>query len=89
MKIPVIKILFVLVAICSLSACDNNDFPDPDEVLTDYLLAVYTGQNEAAYEYVSSDDKSVKSLKDYLAENKNRADPIAKSFVQEIEVRIV
>ena len=89
MKIPVIKILFVLVAIFSLSACDNNDFPDPDEVLTDYLLAVYTGQNEAAYEYVSSDDRSVKSLKDYLAENKNRADPMANAFVDEFEVRIV
>ena len=89
MKIPVIKILFVLVAICSLSACDNNDYPDPDEVLTDYLLAVYTGKNEEAYEYVSSGDKSVKSLKDYLAENKNRADPMAKAFVDEFEVRIV
>ena len=40
MKIPVLKILFTFVAIFSLSACDNNDFPAPDEVLTDYLLAV-------------------------------------------------
>jgi len=79
----------VLVAICALSACDNNAFPEPDEVLTDYLLAVYTGQNEVAYEYVSSGDKSVKSLNDYLAENKNRADPMAKEFVDEFEVRIV
>ncbi|MGB5180239.1 MAG: hypothetical protein WBP44_16100, partial [Gammaproteobacteria bacterium] len=58
-------------------------------MLTDYLTAAYTGQNEAAYEYVSSEDKSVKSLKDYLAENKNRADPMAKAFVDEFEVRIV
>jgi hypothetical protein len=89
MKKPVFKILFVLVAICALSACDNNAFPEPDEVLTDYLLAVYTGQNEVAYGYVSSEDKSVKSLNDYLAENKNRADPMAKEFVDEFEVRIV
>jgi hypothetical protein len=89
MKKPVFKIVFVLVAICSLSACDNNAFPDPDEVLTDYLLAVYKGENEVAYEYVSSEDKSVKSLKDYLAENKNRANPIAKEFVDDFEVRIV
>ena len=89
MKTPVLKMLLVLGAISVLSACDNNDFPDPDEVLTDYLLAVYTGQNEEAYEYVSSGDKSVKSLKDYLAENKNRADPMAKEFVDEFEVRIV
>jgi hypothetical protein len=89
MKKPVFKILFVLVAICALSACDNNAFPEPDEVLTDYLLAVYTGQNEVAYGYVSSEDKSVKGLQDYLAENKNRADPMAKEFVDEFEVRIV
>ncbi len=60
MKKPVFKIVCVLVAICALSACDNNAFPEPDEVLTDYLLAVYTGQNEVAYGYVSSEDKSVK-----------------------------
>ena len=89
MKKPVFKILFVLVAICALSACDNNAFPEPDEVLTDYLLAVYTGQNEVAYGYVSSEDKSVKGLQDYLAENKNRADPMAKEFVDDFEVRIV
>jgi len=89
MKIPVLKILLAFLAICSLSACDNNDFPDPDEVLTDYLVAVYTGQNDVAYSYVSSGDKSVKSLKDYLAENKNRANPIAKEFVDDFEVRIV
>jgi hypothetical protein len=86
---PVFKILFMLVAVCALSSCGNNAFPDPDEVLTDYLLAVYTGQNDVAYGYVSSEDKSVKSLKDYLAENKNRADPLAKEFVDEFEVRIV
>jgi hypothetical protein len=89
MKIPALKILLVLFAIYSLSACDNNDFPDPDEVLTDYLLAVYTGQNDVAYSYISSEDKRVKSLKDYLAENKYRANPIAKEFVDDFEVRIV
>jgi len=88
MKIPVFRILLVFVAIGSLSACDNKDFPDPDEVLTDYLFAVYTGQNEVAYEYVSSPDKSVKGLQDYLAENKNRANPIVKAFVDDFEVRI-
>ena len=89
MKIPVFKSLLVFIAICTLTACDNNDFPGPDEVLTDYLLAVYMGQNEVAYEYVSSADKSVKGLKDYLAENKNRANPIAKAFVDDFDVRIV
>ena len=90
MKMPVFfRILLVSITIGLLPACDNNDFPDPDEVLTDYLLAVYTGQNELAYEYISSEDKSVKSLKDYLAENKYRANPIAKAFVDDFEVRIV
>jgi hypothetical protein len=89
MKIPAFKILFLLLAIGSLSACDSHDFPDPDEVLTDYLLAVYTGQNDVAYSYISSEDKSVKSLKDYLAENKYRASPLAKEFVDDFEVRIV
>ena len=88
MKMRVFRILFVFVAVCSLSACDNTAFPDPDEVLTDYLLAVYTGQNEMAYEYVSSEDKSVKGLKEYLAENKNRANPLATAFVDDFEVRI-
>ena len=86
---PVLRILFVIAAICSLSACDNTDFPDPDEVLTDYLLAVYMGQNEVAYEHVSSEDKSVKALSEYMADNKNRANPLAKAFVDDFEVRIV
>lgn len=85
---PVTNILLVIIAMCSLSACDSNDYPDPDDVLRDYLLAVYTGQNEVAYGYVSSGDKSVKSLKDYLAENKKRANPLAKEFVDNFEVRI-
>jgi len=89
MKIPVYKILLAFLAICALSACDSNDFPDPDEVLSDYLVAVYTGQNDVAYSYISSEDKSVKSLKDYLAENKSRANPVAKEFVDDFEVRIV
>jgi hypothetical protein len=89
MKISAFKNLLLLVAIGLLSACDSNDFPDPDEVLTDYLQAVYTGQNEVAYSYISSEDKRVKSLNDYLAENKNRANPIAREFVDEFEVRIV
>ncbi len=58
-------------------------------MLTDYLVAVYTGQNDVAYSYISSEDKRVKSLKDYLAENKNRANPIAREFVDDFEVRIV
>ena len=89
MKMPeFFRVLLVLIASCLLFACDNNDFPTPEEVLSDYLLAVYTGQNEVAYEYVSSADKSVKSLKDYLAENKGRANPVAKAFVDDFEVRI-
>ena len=65
MKMPdFFRVLLVLIATCLLFACDNNDFPTPEEVLSDSLLAVYTGQNEVAYEYVSSADKSVKSLKD-------------------------
>ena len=89
MKMRFFRFLFVIVALCALSACDNTDFPDPDEVLNDYLLAVYLGQNQAAYEYVSSEDKSVKALNEYMADNKNRANPLANAFVDDFEVRIV
>jgi hypothetical protein len=85
------KLLFKLLILSTailLAACSGNKFPEPDEVLTDYLLAVYTGQNEVAYEYVSSQDKSVKGLKEYLSENRTRANPLARLFVDEFEVRV-
>ena len=47
------KLLFKLLILSTavlLAACSSNTFPEPDEVLNDYLLAVYTGQNEVAYE---------------------------------------
>ena len=81
------KLLTLSTAVL-LAACSGNKFPEPDEVLSDYLLAVYTGQNEAAYEYVSSEDKSVKGLNEYLSENRTRANPLAKLFVDEFEVRV-
>ena len=82
------KLLFKLLILSTavlLAACSSNKFPEPDEVLGDYLLAVYTGQNEAAYEYVSTEDKSVKGLNEYLSENRTRANPLAKLFVDEFE----
>lgn len=83
-----LKLLTFPAAILLLAACSSNKFPEPDEVLSDYLLAVYTGQNKLAYEAVSSEDKSVKGLSDYLAENRTRANPLAKLFVDDFEVRI-
>ena len=85
------KLLFKLLILSTavlLAACSSNTFPEPDEVLNDYLLAVYTGQNEVAYEALSSEDKSVKSLKEYLSENRMRAHPLAKLYVDDFEVRV-
>lgn len=42
------KLLILPVTAMLLAACSSNEFPEPDEVLSDYLLAVYTGQNEVA-----------------------------------------
>jgi len=82
------KLLILPVTAMLLAACSSNEFPEPDEVLSDYLLAVYTGQNEVAYEFVSSEDKSVKSKSEYLSENKMRANPLARLFVDDFEVRV-
>ena len=86
------KSLFKLLTLSTmavlLAACSSNQFPEPDEVLSDYLLAVYTGQNEVAYDFVSSEDKSVKSKSEYLSENKMRANPLARLFVDDFEVRV-
>ena len=82
------KLLNLSTMAVLLAACSSNQFPEPDEVLSDYLLAVYTGQNEVAYDFVSSEDKSVKSKSEYLSENKMRANPLARLFVDDFEVRV-
>jgi hypothetical protein len=69
-------------------ACDRYSAYAPDTVLYNYLDAYYKGRYEVAYDYISSQDRSVRNLKDYLAENKNNASPLADTFAENIAIKI-
>jgi len=70
-------------------ACGKSPGSTPDAVLTTYLDAYYKSRYEEAYGHISSQDRSVKTLKDYLAENKNTASPLAGIFSENIAIEVL
>jgi hypothetical protein len=70
-------------------ACDRYSTSGPETVLYNYLDAYYKGRYEMAYDYISSQDRSVRNLKDYLAENKSNANPLAATFAENIAIKIL
>jgi hypothetical protein len=70
-------------------ACDRYPESGPEAALNNYLDAYYKGRYEEAYGYISSQDRSVKNLKSYLAENKNNANPLEAAYAKNIAIDIV
>ncbi|MBU1625923.1 hypothetical protein KKB18_00985, partial [bacterium] len=74
MKKPSVFITLILIAALScltiLGACNKIFKPSPNEILSFYLDAFHKGRYEEAYGYVSSQDKAVKSMDDYIKEEK-------------------
>lgn len=89
MRKSIICLLLLAASLLLPVACDRNPASGPDAVLSNYLEAYYKGHYEDAYKYISSQDRSVKNLKDYIAENKNTASPLAEIFAGNIAVKTV
>jgi hypothetical protein len=70
-------------------ACDRYPESGPEAALIGYLDAYHGGRYEATYGYISSQDRSVKNLKTYLAENKRTANPLAEAFADNIAIKIL
>ena len=85
-----IKPLILLpLIILSLISCDKISGPGPKEVLSKYLDASLKGRYEEAYGYVSSADKSIKTLDEYIRENKKNDGPLAKALSSTISFKVL
>jgi hypothetical protein len=89
MRKHIIRSLLLAIALLLPLACGKSPGSTPDAVLTTYLDAYYKGRYEEAYGQVSSQDRSVKTLQDYLAENKNTASPLAEIFADNIAIKVL
>ena len=81
-----VTVSFLILAI---AGCDKLAGPGPKDVLSKYLDASLKGRYEEAYGYVSSTDRAVKSINDYLAENKEKDTPFAKALLGNVSFNIV
>ena len=87
MKSKVYYVQLILLSLFIFSCADKG--PSPKDVLGQYLDAKFEFEFERAYGLVSQEDKLVKSLQEYLDENKNDAIPIAKVFVDKSSFEII
>lgn len=72
----------------TLSAC-NVGGPGPSDVLNSYLDASLKNNLEEAYGYISTEDKSVKTLQQYLSENSQENNPVAEAMASKTSFQIV
>lgn len=84
----VLNLVITLYAILFLLGCENLSGPSPQDVLSKYLDASLKERYEEAYGYVSSRDKSEKSLKEYLTENNKNDNPFTKAIASNISFKI-
>lgn len=78
------KSLLLFVMVIFLTACESK--PGPKEVLQQFFEAQKAGNYEEAYQLISNDDKSVKSLAEY---KKELEEPFVKALIGQISYRIV
>jgi len=88
MKLRNKNFIYPIFLLVSLSAFNSSLELNPKKVLENYLDASLKGRSEEAYGYLSSDDKAVKSLKEYIAENKIK-DGLGKSFKDNTSFKIL
>ena len=73
----------------SLLASLTNQVVPPDKILKNYLDASLHNLSEEAYKYVSEKDKKIKTLEDYLEENKDKEEsPFASALAGKITYAI-
>ncbi len=79
---------FILISLL-IVGCDKLYSPKPEEVLNDFLDANLKGRYEEAYSIVSSDDKKVKSLAQYLSEKQARDSQFVKVLANNVTYKII
>lgn len=89
MKRPIIGIFLSGLVILSILGCDQISSPGPKEVLKKYLDASLRGRYEEAYNYISSNDKSIKTLDEYIRENNKKDSPIATALSSSVSYKIL
>ena len=76
----------------SISGCDKLselNQPGAKEVLSSYLDASLKNRSEEAYGYVSSEDKTVKSLSEYKSETGKEDNPFADLIVSNVSFKVM
>ncbi len=89
MKKPFVGVLLCSLMILSILGCDKISSPGPKEVLNKYLDASLKGRYEEAYNYISSNDKSVKPLDEYLNKNNKKNSPFATALASSVSYKIL
>lgn len=85
-------ILLVLFTGLSIVGCDKiNELQQPGAkaVISNYLDASLKSRSEEAYGYVSSEDKAVKSINEYKAENDKEDNPFAAVIVSNVSFKVL
>ncbi len=78
--------------IVSFAGCDKiNELNQPSakEVLSSYLDASLKNRSEEAYGYVSTEDKTVKSLSEYKSESNKKDSPLAAVVVNNVSFKVL
>ena len=87
MKTRVLNYLSLALILSIISSCSGDS---PNSVLDTYLDAKFTSNYEVAYTVLSSGDKSIKSLNEYLEENDAKEFAgLAKAFTEKSSYKIV
>ena len=88
----IISVFIFLTIIFSITGCDIvNSYTQPDakEVLNRYLNASFKDKTQEAYKYISSNDKTVKSLDMYKNDTSRKDNPFAKIMMKSISFKIL
>jgi len=79
--------LISLIILALLAGCISQSEPKPEDVVLSFLEASLHGEHEAAYEYLSKDDKAFKSKEAYVEEFEES--PMTKLLEKKISFDIV
>jgi hypothetical protein len=86
------RIMAGLILALMIGGCDKLselNQPSAKDVLTSYLDASLKSRTEEAYGYVSTEDKSVKSLSEYKSENNKKDSPLAAVIVSNVSFKVL
>lgn len=86
--INIIAALGILVILSAVGYGKVKSGPNPSKVLSKYFDASIHGRYEEAYQYLSTSDKAVKSLQEYLSEQSEEESPFMEALVSKISYNI-